>query len=152
MLLNTSDQVTTIAGQTINLGANSSSTISLVIPPLPDNFPTINADCDVLGSASLVTVACGFTAIEDVLDANSFILYPNPNNGSFTVQVDLLQASDVHLSIVDVTGRMLMNQLYTNEFGTFNKVINLENNMSSGFYVLNLNINGENVQKHFIVK
>ena len=147
----TVDQVITIPGLTFTIGGNTSASVSFTLPPIPANFPTINSDCNVFGSATLLTVNCA-TGIRDLVDLNSFNIYPNPNNGSFTVTLDVLERSEMNLAIYDVTGRRVLANSYPNVNKRFSETFDLANNMSAGFYVLNIEINGNQIQKHFIVK
>jgi hypothetical protein len=147
----TVDQIITIPGQNFTIGANTNASVSFTLPPLPANFPTINVDCNVFGGATLITINCG-TGIEEIINVASLNLYPNPNSGSFTLEFEVLERSDVQLEIFDLTGRRLLSNTYTNAYGQLKETFNLSNNLSSGFYVLNLNIKGNQIQKHFIVK
>lgn len=147
----TSDQVTNIPGQSGSIAGGASGSITFTVPPVSANFPTIAADCDVIGEATLISIDCG-TAISDVVDVNSFNLYPNPNNGSFKVALDVKERTGLNLQIVDVTGRTILAKRYPSVNGHFNETFNLSNNLNSGFYVINIEIDGNTIQKHFIVK
>lgn len=149
----TVDQTITIPAQTFTIGPNSTASIEFTLPPLPANFPTINTDCNVFGTATLLTVECeSGTGIRDLVDLNSINLYPNPNTGSFTVAMDLLESTAMNISIHDVMGRRILSNHYPNANGRFSETFDLSNNLSAGFYVLNLELNGNTYQKHFIVK
>lgn len=145
------DQVITIPGFTVNIAPNSSSSVSFTLPPLPSNFPTINSACNVIGSATMLTVDCE-TAIEEVIDEGSLTLYPNPNSGSFTLKMDILRESNVKYAVYDIAGR----NVFTKDLGMQNGVVfesvNMQNNLGTGFYVISINIDGNIIQRHFIVK
>ena len=147
----TSDQVVSIPAQSFTIGPSSEASLSFELPPLPANFPTINPDCNVFGSSTLVTVDCE-TGIRDFVDLSSLNLYPNPNNGSFTIVLETLDKVNLNLAIVDVTGRVILNNNYPNTSGRFQETFDLSNNLSAGFYLLNLEVNGNQYQKYFIVK
>lgn len=147
----TVDQVVTIPAQSFTIGANSTASISFTLPPLPANFPTINTDCNVFGGATLLTVNCE-TGIEDLINPSSINLYPNPNNGLFTLELEVLERSEVIVQIFDLTGRQILSNNYPKAFGKMKETFNLSNNLSAGFYVLSLNVNGNHIQEHFIVK
>jgi len=147
----TQDEVTNIPGQTGTITAGSSGSISFLIPPISASFPSVAADCDVIGDAVLLTIDCS-TDIDEVLDVASLNLYPNPNEGTFKVSLDVKERTALSMQIVDVTGRVILNQKYPSVEGHFSETFDLRNNLSSGFYVLNLEIEGNSVQKHFIVK
>lgn len=147
----TVDQTITIPEQTFTIGPNSTASIEFTLPPLPSDFPTINADCNVFGAATLLTVDCE-TGIRDYVDLSSVNLYPNPNTGRFTVAMDLLENTALNIGIHDVMGRKVLSNYYPNAHGKFSESFDLSNNLSAGFYVLNLEVNGNTYQKHFIVK
>lgn len=147
----TQDQVITIPGQSFTINPNSSASISFVIPPLPEDFPTLNADCNVIGDGTLLTIECG-TNINEYFVNGTFTLYPNPNNGNFTFEAELKERSQLQFEIVDVAGRLVLSNTYQNAFGKIQESFELSNNLSSGFYVLNVRINDNLFQKHFIVK
>jgi hypothetical protein len=92
------------------------------------------------------------TGIRDYVDLSSINLYPNPNSGRFTVAMELLETTALNISIHDVMGRKVLSNYYPNAYGRFSETFDLSNNLSAGFYVLNLEVNGNTYQKHFIVK
>jgi hypothetical protein len=57
---------------------------------------------------------CGFVGIEKVDDDFSSIsLYPNPNNGSFKVELDNFKKGDYSYHIIDVTGKLIVDNKIT---------------------------------------
>ena len=87
------------------------------------------------------TITICSTVTEPVLSTNSFELnnslsiYPNPNNGEFTVKFSGAK-DDVTLEVYDVRGRSVLSKAY-NANGDFNQTINL-GNVQSGLYLLNI--------------
>ncbi|MGB1248151.1 MAG: T9SS type A sorting domain-containing protein, partial [Chitinophagales bacterium] len=108
-------------------------------------------DCEVFGDATMFTVDCG-TAIEDIFDVASFKLYPNPNDGQFSINMDVKEMNDVTLQIVDVTGRLVMNRTIPSVYGNFTETFDLKNNLTSGFYVFNVKVGDYQSQIKFIVQ
>ncbi|MEZ4885237.1 MAG: T9SS type A sorting domain-containing protein [Chitinophagales bacterium] len=55
------------------------------------------------------TIACNFTSIENPNPHSSIpniSLFPNPNNGNFTLSLELKQAEEVDIEILDIMGRV----------------------------------------------
>ena len=79
---------------------------------------------------------CGFVGIEkEEEDFSSISLYPNPNNGSFKVELDNFTKGNYNYYIINVTGKMIVN----NEIDVNNEKEVLEINSSKfdkGVYFL----------------
>lgn len=100
------------------------------------------------------TITICSTVTEPVLSTNSFELnnslsiYPNPNNGEFTVKFSGAK-DDVTLEVYDVRGRSVLSKAY-NANGDFNQTINL-GNVQSGLYLLNINNGGQTITKKILI-
>ncbi|MEJ6792342.1 MAG: M12 family metallo-peptidase [Lacinutrix sp.] len=81
--------------------------------------------------------------------SNSFSVFPNPNNGEFTVKFNGA-SENVNLQVVDIRGRSILSNSY-NASGDFNQTINL-GNVQSGIYLLNVNDGGRTITKKIIVE
>ncbi|WP_165780050.1 T9SS type A sorting domain-containing protein [Hanstruepera neustonica] len=87
------------------------------------------------------------------VDENSFeefVLYPNPNNGSFTIKLNSFSNNDINISVFDIRGR----SVYTKQFGNsgdFNEVINL-NNAQSGVYLVKVNDGDKQTIRKIIIE
>lgn len=79
----------------------------------------------------------------------TFSVYPNPNNGEFTIKFSGA-SGNVDLQVYDIRGRSVFNKNYT-ETGDFNQNINL-GNVQSGMYILNVNDGSKTVTKKIIVQ
>ena len=79
---------------------------------------------------------------------NTFSVYPNPNNGEFTVKFNGAQGN-VALQVFDIRGRSVLNKNY-NASGEFNQTINL-GNVQAGMYLLNVNDGSKTITKKIIV-
>ncbi|WP_051229693.1 reprolysin-like metallopeptidase [Psychroserpens burtonensis] len=65
---------------------------------------------------------------------SGFSIYPNPNNGSFNVNLNSSSNNTISIEVFDIRGRKVFDKRYDSS-PTINKVINLEN-VQSGIYLL----------------
>jgi hypothetical protein len=122
----------------IGVGTNSSGTV--FFPALAGNG-TYTLTYTVTDSASgcvdfatdAVTVnAC--TGVEEQTLANGISVYPNPNNGSFTVAVNA-SAENMLIEITDLQGRVIFSSQENNVTPGFSKQIEL-GNAATGMYLM----------------
>lgn len=87
------------------------------------------------------------------INSNTSILnlYPNPNQGSFTLELQLEKAERLELTIYDMTGRQQNTQLVEGQNGTVQVAINNEN-LSEGLYFLQIRGKNSAATKRFVVK
>ncbi|MCG2612170.1 M12 family metallo-peptidase [Flavobacterium sp. SM15] len=64
----------------------------------------------------------------------NFSIYPNPNNGNFTVQFDSQSSNTIKVGVHDLRGRLVFEKDYQNT-GAFNQNLQL-NNVQSGIYMV----------------
>jgi subtilisin-like proprotein convertase family protein len=80
--------------------------------------------------------ACSLSPIlktyENVFE--NFALYPNPNNGSFNIQLQADASNKVEIEVYDISGRIIFAKQYANNT-LFNENINLDN-VSTGMYLV----------------
>ena len=108
---------------------------------------------DANGCSNIATVivqvnACvGF--VENTL-ANGVSVYPNPNNGSFTLSVNA-NVADLIIKITDMQGRVVYASVENNVNAGFVKQISLDT-QSSGMYLMHIITNGEQQTKKIAVQ
>ncbi|MCX7551539.1 T9SS type A sorting domain-containing protein [Xanthomarina sp. F2636L] len=66
-----------------------------------------------------------------------FSIFPNPNNGEFTIHLNSTSNKDIHVQVYDLRGRTVFNKTYLNSTD-FNQVINM-NKVQSGLYLVKVN-------------
>ncbi len=75
--------------------------------------------------------------IADEIFVNSVDVYPNPNNGSFSIGFDLPKALDLNIELYSITGqRMYANQINAVRMQT--EDVNLEGQAAAGMYFLKI--------------
>lgn len=86
-----------------------------------------------------------------VFDDLSFVnMYPNPAEDELQFTVLVSDDADLHVNIVDVTGRVIMRQNYWIESGESSIKLDVSN-LASGIYTIRVNTNEENhLSKNFI--
>lgn len=65
---------------------------------------------------------------------DQFVLYPNPNNGSFNIQFNSASSNEIGVTVHDVRGREIFNKNYQNT-GTFEQTVQLSN-VQKGIYLV----------------
>ncbi|WP_396157773.1 reprolysin-like metallopeptidase [Flavobacterium sp.] len=125
------------------VGQNSTGTWTLRIR---DAF---NQDGGALNSWGLnVCTIAPALAINDTALTN-FVLYPNPNNGTFTINFEADNAYPVEVSVFDLRGREVFTKSYTNQ-SIFNESIDL-GAIQSAVYLLKVKNGTRSVTKKIVV-
>lgn len=86
----------------------------------------------------------------DEFELAGFNIFPNPNNGEFTIKLNSNSVEDIKVDVYDIRGRRIFNNVYSNT-PDFNQTINL-NNVQSGMYLVNVNDGRGQVTKKIIVE
>ncbi|WP_417196467.1 reprolysin-like metallopeptidase [Bizionia sp.] len=82
------------------------------------------------------------------LDA-SFAVFPNPNNGDFSIKFKPSTNESISVEVFDIRGRNVYNKTY-NSTGDFNESISLSN-AQAGMYLLNVTQGSQKITKKLIV-
>jgi hypothetical protein len=93
---------------------------------------------NVLGSLSV-----------DEFSLDGFVVYPNPNNGSFNVKLNTVN-TNVDIVVYDIRGRKVYNETFKPE-SNFNQVVNL-GSAESGVYLLQISDGTRTKTKKIIVE
>jgi len=104
---------------------------------------------DANGCSGTATVSIS-TGIESIGDISNFNIYPNPSNGLFTASIHLAAASDVAISIVDVTGAKVY-ETTENAVKDLDKQINLDG-IAAGIYFVNVKTAQGTANQRIVIK
>ena len=97
-----------------------------------------------LCSNTPVPLAINETEIQD------FALYPNPNNGSFTISFNSNSVNKINVAVFDIRGRSVYSNDYQNN-GFFNENVQL-GNLQSGIYLVKVQDGDKQITKKIVVE
>ncbi|PZF73701.1 right-handed parallel beta-helix repeat-containing protein [Taibaiella soli] len=137
----TNDSYTTVAGTDFQ----GSDQISLSVR----NTDACGAD-SVSTSLLMYVTPTGINNISN--DDYHFSLYPNPNDGSFTIKGAATGCSNVTLEVYNMLGQNVYNEEAPVNNGQLNQKLNLEKSLPSGNYFLKINGVGTTVIRFAINK
>ncbi|MGB4928936.1 MAG: T9SS type A sorting domain-containing protein, partial [Chitinophagales bacterium] len=113
---------------------------------------TGNYKCQQIDASGCIGTSKVFAVVNtcregDLLDfshAETVInLYPNPNNGVFTLSVstDIVQAATAQIRITNIIGELIYEDETQLTDGAIEKEINITSGLASGIYIVVININ-----------
>jgi hypothetical protein len=78
-------------------------------------------------------------------------IYPNPNSGSFTLQLESTTSTETQLRVFDSMGKMIYSDKLQTPQGKSNTEVQLDN-VSKGIYLIQLNIGNEISNHRMVIK
>ncbi|HRG57381.1 MAG TPA: PQQ-dependent sugar dehydrogenase [Bacteroidia bacterium] len=105
--------------------------------------------CDTTVIQSIeVTICSGLDVRTNVTSMN---LFPNPNEGEFTLELTANMNASVYVSITDITGKNVHKEIVNSVRGT--NLINLNvSNLQKGFYMLKVSDAAGDINKSFVIR
>jgi len=119
--------------ETITVPNETTANARIMVEAVNNIFYAVNSSSFMIGE----------TASINNFSLSDFNLYPNPNNGSFSVEFSSNTAENIHISVFDSRGRKIFNQSYSNN-GSFSQNIDLKD-VEAGIYLVVIK-DGENSQ------
>ncbi|WCO01922.1 zinc-dependent metalloprotease [Psychroserpens ponticola] len=109
-----------------------------------------NQDGGTFNSFSLYLCLEGTLSVgEENSSLSDFVIYPNPNKGTFNVVFNNSNSDNVKISVFDIRGRQIFNNIYDGS-PTFNQSVSLEN-AQSGVYLVTVENGTNKVTKRVII-
>jgi hypothetical protein len=116
---------------------------------LTSNTYTVTAT-DANGCTGTGTVTINTTGINSIGGLSNFSVFPNPSNGVFTTTLNLESASDVTISVVDMTGSKVY-ETTDNAVKTLSKQMDLSS-IAPGIYIMNVKTANGSVNQRLVIK
>jgi hypothetical protein len=76
----------------------------------------------------------------EISDKETFILYPSPNNGSFTIKVTLKKDREIPITIINPIGQVVYRDKGQTKGKLMIKTIDLGGSLANGIYLLRLDL------------
>ena len=135
-------------------GIPNNGSATVVIPNLPTQSTTcrfmVRASANVFFAVNSRNFTIQASLGTQDFGLQNFVLYPNPNKGSFNVKFDSASGNDVNISIFDIRGRAIFGKTFQNS-GTFDQNLNIEN-VQSGVYLLTVTDGGIKQTRKIVVE
>jgi hypothetical protein len=88
--------------------------------------------------------------VEEETSNNTFQVYPNPNNGSFSLKMTNLKGKNAQISVLDLNGRLLYQQNVLLNNTSLESSIEL--NIANGMYLLLLQTEENSYQRKLVIE
>ncbi len=137
LALNGVDQVVIVPPVSASVPAGQTKSVTIEIPPLPSDFPSINPSCNAFGSPIQFYYKPCPIGINEVTNIADFNIYPNPNTGKFIVQFEFTEAQSADLIIYNNIGQIALSKKIANNLGKQKTKIDMTG-FASGIYHVNL--------------
>ncbi|MCX6275184.1 MAG: GEVED domain-containing protein [Bacteroidetes bacterium] len=142
----TSYNWTVPAGSTI-IGGQGSANISVMIGSTAGLIGvTASNDCGTSGTRTFaIGIPCRQGQVENSITSANASLYPNPTSGKTTLKFESMNAAKYVISVVDVTGRIIISDEMTAAEGINMHELDLTQ-VSKGIYLVRMETAGEQTQ------
>ena len=91
------------------------------------------------------------TGISEPLVLRGFEVFPNPNDGRFSVRLHLLRDQDVQLEVRDALGRIVQAERFAANSGQVDRALDLSGS-PAGVYTLTMHVQGRQFMRRVVVE
>ncbi len=102
-------------------------------------------------SATDMITVTEFTGVYDQPDYDELVIYPNPNNGNFTIKAGIEINESVDLRIYSTLNKIVFEEKNIDVNQDFNKNINLSN-LAKGIYYVHITGSKTDIVKKIIIR
>jgi hypothetical protein len=89
------------------------------------------------------------TGFKSMTEMYNMIVYPNPSDGIFNLEMDLTTSEDIQLKVFDITGKMVSAREYLNQSYSFRTQIDLTD-LPAGLYQVHIKTKNGFIQRMLI--
>jgi subtilisin-like proprotein convertase family protein len=111
---------------------------------------TANLDGGTINSLSITLCAQGTLLSVNQNEFSAFSIFPNPNNGTFTIKMNSESSETINVTVFDSRGRSILQKAYA-PTNSFEEIIQLDN-VQAGIYLVNVSDGINQTTKKIIVK
>lgn len=109
-----------------------------------------NGDIGTINNWSIEVCAQTATLVMEDFGLDNFVVYPNPNNGEFTVQFNSNSTNEIFINVHDMRGREIFSKNYQNS-GLFAESLKLDN-VQAGVYLVTVQDGNRKEVKKIVVE
>lgn len=139
---------------TIASGVPNNGSAVVTIPSIPVTKTTCRFMVKAVGNVFLAVNAKNFTITPNLANEqfglDNFSIFPNPNNGNFTIKFDSSSSNEIVVGVHDMRGREVFSNSYQNN-GFFNETLNLKG-LQSGVYLVTVQEGNKKEVKKIVIE
>jgi hypothetical protein len=138
---------------TIASGVPNNGTASVTIPVTAPISTTCRFMVKAVGNIFFAVNSRNFAIsvlANEEFGLDNFAIYPNPNNGDFTIQFDSASSNEIVVNVNDIRGRAIFSNTYQST-GLFNENIKL-NNLQAGIYLITVQDGNRKEVKKIVIE
>ena len=80
----------------------------------------------------------------------NFNLYPNPNYGNFSVEMENFEIEEINLKIIDTRGKLIVFNKYSFNDNS-SRIINFSKSLAAGYYYIEISNSEKTIIQPFVV-
>ena len=111
------------------------------------NYTLTVTDANGCTATQVVTVADGAVAISETISEAVFNVFPNPNNGKFSIMANNLPNEECLIEVRNVIGQLIYSETLSENTVTFNKEISLSNKERGVYFIGLISESGSRTEK-----